>query len=59
MCKVNDVWLGVRELYPNAQFLYWFDLLEQLEFWDPGAGCARIAHLVVQDDGKMAVEIRR
>ena len=57
MCKVNDVWFGVRQIYPNAQFLYWYDLLERLEFLDPGAGCVRTAHLVLQDNGRMGVEI--
>ena len=60
MSKVNEVWHGVRtRLCPAAEFLYWFEVMEELEYWDPGAGCARIAKLVVQDDGKLAVEVGR
>lgn len=60
MSKVNEVWHGVRtRLCPDAEFLYWFEVMEELGYWDPDEGCARIAKLVVQDDGQMVVEVIR
>lgn len=60
MSKVNEVWHGVKtKLCPSAQFLYWYELLEELEYFDLRAGCVRIAKLVMQDDGKMKVEVIR
>lgn len=60
MSKVNEVWHGVKtELCPSAQFLYWYELLEELEYFDLRAGRVRIAKLVTQDDGKMKVEVVR
>lgn len=58
MCKVNAVWAGVVALVPKARFLYWYELGEELEFYDPDLDLVRSARFVIQDDGSKEVEIR-
>lgn len=57
MCKVNDVWCGVLELYPHARFLYWYNILERLEFMDADTGAIYCAGLGIRDDGRLGVVI--
>ena len=43
MCKVNEVWEWIREHYPNARFVFWFDIVNELVFEDPDSMSYKIA----------------
>lgn len=60
MSKINEVWHGVKtRICPAADFMYWYEVMKELEYWDPCAGQVCVAKLVMQDDGEMAVEVIR